>query len=48
MNPRLVLPSLRRLAGEHKLFTGALAAGALVRLLVSIGYPGALWFAGDS
>ena len=48
MNPRLVLPSLRRLAGEHKLFTGALAAGALVRLLASIGYPGALWFAGDS
>jgi hypothetical protein len=48
VNPRLVLPRLRRLAGEHKLFTGALAAGALLRLLVSIGYPGALWFAGDS
>ena len=28
MNPRLVLPRLRRLAGEHKLFTGALAVGA--------------------
>ena len=48
MNPRLVLPRLRRLAGEHKLFTGALAAGALLRLLACIGYPGALWFAGDS
>ena len=48
MNPRLVLPSLRRLAAEHKLFTGALAVGVLVRLLAMIGYPGALWFAGDS
>jgi hypothetical protein len=48
VNPRLVLPRLRRLAGEHKLFTGALAAGALLRLLACVGYPGALWFAGDS
>jgi len=48
VNPRLVLPRLRRLAGEHKLFTAALAAGALLRLITSIGYPGALWFAGDS
>jgi len=48
VNPRLVLPSLRRLASEHKLFTVALAAGALLRLITSIGYPGALWFAGDS
>ena len=48
MNPRLVLTRLRRLAGEHKLFTGALAVGALLRLVASIGYPGALWFAGDS
>jgi hypothetical protein len=48
VNPRLVLPRLRRLAGEHKLFTGALAAGAVLRLLVMVGYPGALWFAGDS
>ena len=48
MNPRLVLPRLRRLAGEHKLFTWALAAGAVLRLLAVIGYPGALWFAGDS
>ena len=48
MNPRLVLTRLRRLAGEHKLFTWALAVGALLRLIASIGYPGALWFAGDS
>jgi hypothetical protein len=48
VNPRLVLPRLRRLAGEHKLFTWALAAGAVLRLLAVIGYPGALWFAGDS
>jgi hypothetical protein len=45
---RLLLPRLRRLAGENKLFTGGLAAGAFLRLLVMIGYPGALWFAGDS
>ncbi|HVT67425.1 MAG TPA: hypothetical protein VHF26_06740 [Trebonia sp.] len=48
MNPRLVLPRLRRLAGEHKLFAWALAVGAVLRLVTSIGYPGALWFAGDS
>ena len=48
MNPRLLLPRLRQLAGENKLFTGALAAGALLRLVTMLGYPGALWFAGDS
>lgn len=48
MNPRLVPQRLRRLAGENKLFTWALAAGALLRLLVMLGYPGALWFSGDS
>jgi hypothetical protein len=48
VNPRLVLTRLRRLAGEHKLFTVALAVGALLRLDVMLGYPGALWFAGDS
>lgn len=48
MNPRLVLPRLRRLAGENKLFTAALAVGALLRLDVMLGYPGALWFSGDS
>ena len=48
MNPRLLLPRLRHLAGENKLFTGALAAGALLRLITILGYPGALWFDGDS
>jgi len=48
VNPRLVLPRLRRLAGEHKLFTIALVVGALLRLDAMLGYPGALWFAGDS
>ena len=32
VNPRLVLTRLRLLAGEHKLFTGALVAGAVLRL----------------
>jgi hypothetical protein len=48
VNPRSIMSSLRRLAGEHKLFAGALAAGAVLRLLAILGYPGALWFAGDS
>jgi hypothetical protein len=48
MHPRLVLARARRLAGEHKLFTGALAVGVVLRLFTMIGYPGALWFAGDS
>jgi hypothetical protein len=48
VDPRLVLTRARTLAGEHKLFTGALAVGAVLRLVASIGYPGALWFAGDS
>src|ERR1700684_1915428 len=48
VNPRLLLPRMRHLAGENKLFTGALAAGALLRLVTMLGYPGALWFAGDS
>ena len=34
-------------AGEW-LFAVTLAAGALLRLLAMLGYPGALWFAGDS
>jgi hypothetical protein len=35
-------------ARRNKLFTGALAAGAALRLIALIGFPGALWFAGDS
>ena len=48
MNPRLILPRLRRLARENKLFTWALGAGALLRIITMLGYPGALWFAGDT
>jgi hypothetical protein len=48
VNRSLPRPRVRRLAGEHKLFTGALAAGAVLRLFAIVGYPGALWFAGDS
>jgi len=42
------LESLKTLVREHKLFSAALAVGAFLRLLTMIGYPGALWFAGDS
>ncbi|MGH3168193.1 MAG: phospholipid carrier-dependent glycosyltransferase [Trebonia sp.] len=48
MNPRLLLHRLCRLAGENKLFSWALLAGALLRLDAMLGYPGALWFSGDS
>jgi hypothetical protein len=46
--PRVALTWLRALAGRHKLFTWALAGGAVLRLFAVLGYPGALWFAGDS
>jgi 4-amino-4-deoxy-L-arabinose transferase-like glycosyltransferase len=39
---------LREAARQNRWFTVALAGGALVRLIAVIGYPGALWFAGDS
>ena len=39
---------LRALILDNKLFTLVLAAGAVVRLIAVLGYPGALWFAGDS
>ncbi len=39
---------LRALVTDNKLFTLVLAAGAVVRLIAVLGYPGALWFAGDS
>ena len=48
MNPRRLVRYLRQLAGENKLFSWALLAGALLRLDAMLGYPGALWFSGDS
>jgi hypothetical protein len=46
--PRRAWAELRRLARENKLFSWALAGGVLLRLLIMAGYPGALWFSGDS
>jgi 4-amino-4-deoxy-L-arabinose transferase-like glycosyltransferase len=40
--------ALRAAAGRNRWFTIALAGGALMRLITMIGFPGALWFAGDS
>jgi hypothetical protein len=39
---------LRHMVRRHKLFAAFLAAGAVVRLVAVLGYPGALWFAGDT
>lgn len=39
---------LRALIARDPLFSGALGVGALLRLLAMAGYPGALWFSGDS
>ncbi|HEX8006965.1 MAG TPA: hypothetical protein VF482_11120 [Trebonia sp.] len=39
---------IRELIRRNKLFSGALAVGAVLRLVAVLGYPGALWFAGDS
>ncbi len=38
----------RKLVTDNKLFSSALGAGALLRLVTMLGYPGALWFSGDS
>lgn len=46
--PRKATVGLLAAARRNQLFTGALAAGALLRLIALIGFPGALWFAGDS
>jgi hypothetical protein len=48
VNPRLLVSRLRKLARENRLFSWALAAGALLRLITILGYPGALFFYGDS
>ena len=42
------MQALRELIRQNKLFTWALGLGALIRLFAVLGYPGALWFAGDS
>jgi len=34
--------------GANRLFSIALGAGALLRLIAMLGYPGVLWFSGDS
>ena len=46
--PGQAYSALRATAGRNRWFTIALAGGALVRLITMIGFPGALWFAGDS
>jgi hypothetical protein len=38
----------RWLAGGHRLFAVALAAGVAVRVITMVGFPPAIWFAGDS
>jgi hypothetical protein len=45
---RAPLVRLRELVARHPQFSVALAAGAVLRLVAMLGYPGALWFAGDS
>src|SRR5258708_19366371 len=46
--PRRAAAALLTMARRNQLFTGALAAGAVLRLIALAGFPGALWFAGDS
>src|SRR6201987_5340607 len=45
---RAPLARLRELVGRHPQFSVALAVGAGLRLGAMLGYPGAVWFAGDS
>ena len=45
---RAPLVRLCELVARNQLFAVALAAGAALRLLAMLGYPGALWFSGDS
>jgi len=46
---RVPLPRwLRAMIARDPLFASALGAGAVLRLVAMIGYPGALWFSGDS
>jgi hypothetical protein len=43
-----LMARLRALIARNPFFVAALAAGVGLRLVAMIGYPGALWFAGDS
>src|SRR5258708_35099369 len=43
-----MIKRVREVIRRNKLFAGALTAGAVLRLLAVLGYPGALWFYGDS
>ena len=45
---RMLFTRFRALVLRHRLFAAALTAGAGLRLLALLGYPGALFFAGDS
>jgi hypothetical protein len=40
--------ALRAWTRQNRLFSIALAVGAFLRLITMVGYPGALWFSGDS
>src|ERR1700683_2767171 len=45
---RAPLAQLRVLVARHPQFSVPLAVGAVLRLIAMLGYPGALWFSGDS
>jgi hypothetical protein len=48
MAPMALIMRTRALIARDTFFAAALAAGAGLRLLAMFGYPGALWFSGDS
>ena len=48
MTPMALMARTRTFIGRNLFFAAALAAGAGLRLLTLLGYPGALWFSGDS
>ena len=45
--PIALFARFRALIEHNRFFAAALAAGAGLRLLAMLGYPGALWFPGD-
>lgn len=48
LSVRAAYDRLRALVLANPLFSVVLAAGAVLRLVAVLGYPGSLWFAGDS